>query len=42
MGGKSVGMRTVLTLSGVTRDSDLSRVKPDMQPDLVVQSLTEL
>jgi HAD superfamily hydrolase (TIGR01450 family) len=42
MGGKSVGMRTVLTLSGVTRDSDLSRVKSDMQPDLVVQSLTEL
>jgi NagD protein len=41
-GGKSVGMRTVLTLSGITRRSDLDELSPDLQPDLVVDDLREL
>lgn len=42
LGGKSQGMRTILTLSGVTRRRDLLALAPEMQPDLVVESLTEL
>jgi HAD superfamily hydrolase (TIGR01450 family) len=41
-GGKSVGMRTILTLGGVTRRSDLESVGEELQPDLVVEDLTEL
>ena len=41
-GGKSVGMRTILTLSGVTRARDLASVPEDLQPDLVVEDLREL
>ena len=41
-GGKSVGMRTILTLSGVTRSRDLVNLADELQPDLVVEDLTEL
>jgi HAD superfamily hydrolase (TIGR01450 family) len=41
-GAKSVGMRTILTLSGVTRTRDLVNMPDELQPDLVVEDLTEL
>lgn len=41
-GGKQVGMRTILTLSGVTRASDLEQLEPQWQPDLVIESLLAL
>ena len=42
LGAKNVGMTTVLTLSGVTRRRDLLALAPEMQPDLLVEDLTEL
>lgn len=42
MGGKSLGMVTVLTLTGVTRRRDLNNVLPHMKPDVVVEDLAEL
>ena len=42
LGGKSQGMRTILTLSGITRQADLAALPPQHQPDLVVQSLADL
>jgi 4-nitrophenyl phosphatase len=42
LGGKSVGMRTILTLTGVTRRLDLAKVPADWQPDVVIEDLTEL
>lgn len=42
MGGKRVGMRTILTLTGVTRRTDLALAAPEYQPDLVVEDLKEL
>ncbi len=41
-GGKGVGMRTILTLGGVTRRSDLINASDELQPDLIVEDLTEL
>lgn len=41
-GAKAVGMRTILTLSGVTRRRDLMNVETELQPDLVIENLTEL
>lgn len=41
-GGKGVGMRTIITLGGVTQRSDLRDWPTDLQPDLVVEDLTEL
>jgi 4-nitrophenyl phosphatase len=41
-GGKSVGMRTILTLGGVTRQRDLLKLPDELQPDLVVEDLREL
>jgi 4-nitrophenyl phosphatase len=41
-GGKGVGMRTIITLGGVTRRSDLRDWPANLQPDLVVEDLTEL
>jgi len=41
-GAKGVGMRTILTLTGVTRRRDLLTVPQELQPDLVVEDLTEL
>jgi HAD superfamily hydrolase (TIGR01450 family) len=42
LGGKSQGMRTILALSGITRQADLAALPPEQQPDLVVQSLADL
>jgi HAD superfamily hydrolase (TIGR01450 family) len=41
-GAKAVGMRTILTLTGVTRRSDLAKVPAESQPDLIIEDLTEL
>jgi HAD superfamily hydrolase (TIGR01450 family) len=41
-GAKAVGMRTILTLTGVTRRGDLLNLPPEWQPDLIVEDLTEL
>ena len=41
-GAKRVGMRTILTLSGVTRRRDLLSADAAHQPDLVIEDLTEL
>jgi len=42
MGAKRVGMRTILTLTGVARRSDLESLAAECQPDLVIEKLTEL
>lgn len=42
LGAKSVGMRTILTLTGVARRGDLASLPAESQPDLVVEDLTEL
>ncbi len=42
IGGKAVGMRTILTLTGVTRRRDLLGLAEEYQPDLIVEDLTEL
>jgi HAD superfamily hydrolase (TIGR01450 family) len=41
-GAKAVGMRTILTLTGVARRGDLLNLPSEWQPDLVVEDLTEL
>lgn len=41
-GARRVGMRTILTLTGVTRRRDLAAAGDGMAPDLVVEDLTEL
>lgn len=41
-GAGRVGMRTILTLTGVTRRRDLLQLGPESQPDLVVEDLTEV
>jgi HAD superfamily hydrolase (TIGR01450 family) len=41
-GAQAVGMRTVLTLTGVTRREDLLAVPKERQPDWVVEDLNEL
>lgn len=42
LGGRALGMRTILTLTGVTRRRDLHNVLPHMKPDFVVEDLQEL
>jgi 4-nitrophenyl phosphatase len=42
MGAKAVGMRTILTLTGVARAADVSSLPKDRQPDQVVEDLVEL
>jgi 4-nitrophenyl phosphatase len=41
-GGKAMGMRTILTLTGVTRRRDMIGAPPEMQPDAIVEDLMEL
>jgi len=41
-GGKAVGMRTILTLTGVTRRTDLESLADPLRPDHVVNDLREL
>jgi 4-nitrophenyl phosphatase len=42
LGAKAVGMRTILTLTGVTRRRDLLAIAADDQPDMVVEDLTQV
>ena len=42
LGAKGVGMKTILTLTGVSRRGDLASIPANMQPDVIVESLTEL
>jgi ribonucleotide monophosphatase NagD (HAD superfamily) len=42
LGAKAMGMRTILTLTGVTRRADLAKIPAEAQPDLVIEDLTEL
>ncbi len=42
LGAKAVSMKTVLTLTGVTRRRDLLGAKPQWQPDFIVEDLSEL
>jgi 4-nitrophenyl phosphatase len=42
LGGKAVGMRTILTLTGVSQRRDLKDLPSEVQPDLIVEDLTEL
>ena len=42
LGGKAMGMRTILTLTGVASRGDLARLPAEAQPDLIVEDLTEL
>jgi ribonucleotide monophosphatase NagD (HAD superfamily) len=42
LGAKALGMRTILTLTGVARRQDLAKLPAELQPDLVVEDLTEL
>lgn len=41
-GAKAVGMKTVLTLTGITTRQDAQRLSPDRQPDAVISDLREL
>jgi HAD superfamily hydrolase (TIGR01450 family) len=41
-GAKNVGMKTILTLAGVTRRRDLLRLPPAQQPDQIIENLGEL
>ncbi len=41
-GAKRVSMRTILSLSGVTRQSDMTDIPEDLKPDLIVNSLAEI
>ena len=41
-GAKAVGMRTILTLTGVTTEDDVTRLSPERRPDAVISSLLEL
>lgn len=42
VGAKNLGMNTILTLTGVTRRKDMLHLMSHLQPDLVVEELTEL
>jgi NagD protein len=41
-GAKQFGMATVLTLTGVTRSQDVPAIPPQLNPDWIVEDLTEL
>jgi len=41
-GAKSVGMHTILTLSGITTKDDAARVPPRVRPDAVIADLRDL
>jgi 4-nitrophenyl phosphatase len=42
MGAREVGMKTILTLGGVTRRRDLLHISGNMKPDWIIEDLTEL
>jgi NagD protein len=41
-GGKAMGMKTILTLTGVTRRRDVPRISEELRPDRIVDDLREL
>jgi 4-nitrophenyl phosphatase len=41
-GGKRVGMRTILTLSGIVSRDDVALIPPERQPDAVIDDLRNL
>ena len=41
-GAQSVGMRTILTLTGITRRQDIERLAAERMPDAVIEDLREL
>ncbi|MDB5295556.1 MAG: family HAD-type hydrolase, partial [Phycisphaerales bacterium] len=41
-GARGVGMRTILTLTGVTSQADADAAPPHLRPDAVIESLAEL
>jgi glycerol-1-phosphatase len=41
-GAKALGMKTILPLTGVTREQELASLPPHLKPDHVVRDLTEL
>jgi HAD superfamily hydrolase (TIGR01450 family) len=41
-GAKNVGMKTILSLTGVARRADLDSLAAEKQPDWVIENLTEL
>lgn len=41
-GGKGVSMRTILSLSGVTRATEIDAIPAELRPDLIVQDLREV
>ena len=42
LGAKTVGMSSILVLSGVATRRDLALLTPQQQPDIVIESLTDL
>ena len=40
--GKRIGATTVLVLTGITTEKDLRSAPPEMQPDVVIRSLSEM
>lgn len=41
-GAKSVGMKTILTLSGIGTREEAARLSPELQPDWIIEDLGEL
>src|SRR5205085_9789932 len=41
-GAKNLGMKTILTLTGVTRRDDLVGLLPEKQPDHIIDNLAQL
>jgi len=41
-GAKKLGMTTVLTLTGVTAQSELERLPPTQKPNFVIENLNAL
>ena len=41
-GGRGVGMRTILTLSGITTPKDIDQLPPEHRPDAVITDLRDL
>jgi HAD superfamily hydrolase (TIGR01450 family) len=41
-GARAMGMRAILSLSGITRREDLANLPPQQQPDLVIEDLRDL
>lgn len=42
LAGRRIGARAVLVLTGIAKESDLEFAPPDMQPDIVVETLPDM